>query len=79
MSRKLAVIAMAMLVLVGAMGLKNVVAAHSSGSVVLANGTAPVPPIPWKNGTAPVPPIPWKNGTAPGTTDSLALVVVDRS
>jgi hypothetical protein len=65
MSRKLAVISLAMLVLVGAMSLKTVVAAHSDGSVVMANGTAPLPPTPWKNGTAPLPPTPWKNGTAP--------------
>jgi hypothetical protein len=65
MSRKLAVVALAMLVLFGAMGLKTVVAAHSDGSVIMANGTAPLPPTPWKNGTAPLPPTPWKNGTAP--------------
>ncbi len=65
MSRKLAVVFLAMLVLVGAMGLKTAVAAHSDGSVIMANGTAPLPPTPWKNGTAPLPPTPWKNGTAP--------------
>ncbi|MGA2811842.1 MAG: hypothetical protein ABSG16_10620 [Candidatus Acidiferrum sp.] len=65
MSRKLAVVCLAMLVLVGAMGLKTAVAAHGDGSVIMANGTAPLPPTPWKNGTAPLPPTPWKNGTAP--------------
>lgn len=65
MSRKLAVIFLAMLVLVGAMSLKTVVVAHGNGSVILANGGAPQPPIPWDNGGAPQPPIPWDNGKAP--------------
>jgi hypothetical protein len=65
MSRILSAIVLAMLVLTGAMGLKTVVTTHGDSSVLVANGTAPVPPTPWKNGTAPVPPTPWKNGTAP--------------
>jgi hypothetical protein len=64
MSRKLTVIFLAMLVLVGAMGLKTAVVAHSDGSVIMANGGAPQPPTPWpptfaKNGGAPQPPTPW--------------------
>ncbi len=65
MSRKLVVVLLAMLVLVGAMSLKTVAVAHGDGSVIMANGGAPAPPIPWKNGGAPAPPIPWKNGGAP--------------
>jgi hypothetical protein len=65
MSRKLTVVLLAMLVLVGAMSLKTVVVTHGDGSVILANGGAPMPPIPWKNGGAPMPPIPWNNGKAP--------------
>jgi len=65
MSRKLTVVLLAMLVLVGAMSLKTVVVTHGDGSVIMANGGAPVPPTPWKNGGAPVPPTPWKNGGAP--------------
>jgi hypothetical protein len=65
MSRTSTAIVLAMLVLTGAMGLKTVVTTHGDSSVLMANGTAPVPPTPWKNGTAPVPPTPWKNGTAP--------------
>jgi hypothetical protein len=65
MSRKLTVVLLAMLVLVGAMSLKTVVVTHGDGSVILANGGAPLPPIPWKNGGAPLPPIPWNNGKAP--------------
>jgi hypothetical protein len=65
MSKQLAVIALAMLVLVGAMGLKTAVASKDSGAVVMANGGAPTPPAPWKNGGAPTPPAPWKNGGAP--------------
>ena len=49
MSRKLVVIFLTMLVLVGAMGLKTVVVAHSDGSVIMASGGGgPVPPAPWK-------------------------------
>jgi len=62
MSKKLTVVA-ALVILVGAMGLKTAVA--SSGSVIMANGGAPTPPAPWKNGGAPTPPAPWKNGGAP--------------
>lgn len=71
MSRRLTVLLLAMLVLVGAMSLKTVVIAHSDGSVIMANGSAPAPPVPWKNGgtpvaqvlrngSAPAPPVPWK-------------------
>jgi hypothetical protein len=66
MSRKLTVILLVMLVLVGAMSLKTVVVTHGDGSVIMANGGAPEPPRPWKNGGAPEPPpMPWKNGGAP--------------
>src|SRR2546425_9505144 len=55
MSKYLAVVVLVMLVLVGAMGLKNVVTAHGDGSPVMANGTGPVPNPPWMaNGTGPV-------------------------
>ena len=46
MSRKLTVIFLAMLVLVGAMGLKTLVATHTDGAVVVAIGGAPQPPTP---------------------------------
>jgi hypothetical protein len=65
MSRKLAVLFLAMLVLAGAMGLKTVVAGHNDGTVMMANGGAPVPPNPWKVkriGGAPVAPLSWKIG-----------------
>jgi hypothetical protein len=65
MSRKLTVVLLAMLVLVGAMSLKTVATTHGAGSVIMANGGAPQPPTPWKNGGAPQPPTPWKNGGAP--------------
>jgi len=48
MSRKLSVLFLAMLVLAGAMSLKTIVTAHSNGTVVMANGGAPVPTLPWK-------------------------------
>ena len=62
MSRKLAVVFLAMLVLVGAMSLKTVVTAHGDGSMIMANGSSPVPVTPWKNGSSPVPVTPWKTG-----------------
>ena len=65
MSRKLTVVLLVMLVLVGAMSLKTVVVTHGDGSVIMANGSAPAPPVPWKNGSAPAPTVPWKNGSAP--------------
>lgn len=46
MSRKLTVIFLAMLVLVGAMSLKTAVTAHGDGKVIVAT-SAPVP-TPWK-------------------------------
>jgi hypothetical protein len=70
MSRISSAIVLAMLVLTGAMGLKTVVTTHGDSSVLTANGTAPIPPLPpmiSKNGTAPIPPLPpiaSKNGTA---------------
>jgi hypothetical protein len=43
MSRKLAVLFLAMLVLAGAMGLKTVIASHNGGIVMMANGGGPAP------------------------------------
>lgn len=54
MSRTLTAVLLAMLILAGAMGLKTVVAAHSNGTVMMANGGAPYPPS--ANGGAPYPP-----------------------
>ena len=71
MSRISSAIVLAMLVLTGAMGLKTVVTTHGDSSVLMANGTAPIPPLPpmiSRNGTAPIPPLPpmiSRNGTAP--------------
>lgn len=68
MSRKLAVVFLAMLVLVGAMSLKTAVTTHGDGSVLTANGGGPPPPSPWKNGGGPPPPSPflgWMNGGGP--------------
>ena len=48
MSRKLSVILLAMLTLAGAMSLKTVVVAHGNGAMIMANGGAPQPPVPWK-------------------------------
>jgi hypothetical protein len=46
MSRKLTVIFLAMLVLVGAMGLKTAVTAHGNGQTVLSATGMPAP-TPW--------------------------------
>jgi len=43
MSRKFVVLFLAMVVLAGAMGLKTVLAVHNHGTVMMANGGAPVP------------------------------------
>ena len=73
MSRTLTAVLLALLVLVGAMGLKTVVMAHSDGAVMMANGSAPYPPLSL-NGSAPYPPLslngaapypPSRNGAAP--------------
>jgi hypothetical protein len=45
MSRKLGAVALALGILVGAMGLKTVVTAKAKGAFVMANGVSPVPPI----------------------------------
>ena len=46
MSRKLGAIALALGILVGAMGLKTMIAAHSNAAAVMANGITPAPPRP---------------------------------
>ena len=56
MSRKLTSLLLAMLVLAGAMTLKTVVAAHSNGAVMMANGGGLVPPDQMANGGGLVPP-----------------------
>ena len=46
MSKRLAVIAFAMLILVGAIGLKTVARSNGNDVVMTANGGAPPPPWP---------------------------------
>ncbi len=60
MSRTLASVSLAMMVLTLAMGLKTVVTTHGDGSLVMANGSAPVPTL-LRNGPDPLPrpPDPW--------------------
>jgi len=68
-SRKLAVVLFVMAVLVASMGLKTLVAGQGDGSVIMAAGSAPVPPGPplYRAGSAPVPPGPplYRAGSAP--------------
>jgi hypothetical protein len=66
MNRWLTVVLVVMLVLVGAMGLRNAMVAKASDApIIVANGQGPVPPSPWMNGQGPVPPSPWMNGQGP--------------
>jgi hypothetical protein len=72
MSRIYTTVFLAAIVLTGAMGLKTALGARANSSVLMANGSAPMPP-PWKdtltaanplqNGSAPMPP-PWKDTLA---------------
>ena len=64
MQKWLTVVLLAMLVLAGAMGLRNVVTARA-GPVTMASGSAPVPPTPWMTGGASISPAPWTSGSAP--------------
>ena len=65
MSRILASVSLAMLVLTVAMGLKTVAMTHGDGSFVVANGLAPAPVLSKRNGPDPLP-APWKrNGPDP--------------
>ena len=77
MSKWLSVVALVLLVLCGAMGLRNLTAANaatvsafnSSSPVIWANGPGPIPPTPpsggghvWANGPGPIPPTPPSGG-----------------
>jgi hypothetical protein len=77
MSKWLAVVGLVLLVLSGAMGLRNLVVANaptvsalnSSSLAIWANGPGPIPPIPpptgghvRANGPGPIPPIPPPTG-----------------
>ncbi len=44
-----------MVILAGAMGLKTAIAGHNNGSVMMANGSAPLPTAPQRNGSDPFP------------------------
>ena len=46
MSRKLGALALALGILVGAMGLKTLAATHSKSVVIMANGCSPLPKLP---------------------------------
>ncbi len=47
MSRLKAVVVLVVLVLAGAMGLKNIVTSHGDGPVMFASGAGPAPPTPY--------------------------------
>jgi hypothetical protein len=76
MNRWLTVILLVLVVLVGAMGLRNLVvhaqpavANGMSSPVLMAGTSAPVPPDPWSGTSAPVPPDPWSGTSAPVPPD----------
>ena len=76
MNRWLTVFVLVLVVLVGAMGLRNLVvnaqpaAANGTASPVLMAGTsAPVPPDAWSGTSAPVPPDAWSGTSAPVPPD----------
>ena len=62
MNRWTTVVLLVLLVLAGAMGLRNLLAQEG---VLTANGGGPIPPSPWMNGGGPIPPSPWSNGGGP--------------
>ena len=64
MNRWVTVVVLVMLVLAGAMGLRNLATAKAP-AVLTANGSGPIPPSPWMNGSGPIPPSPWMNGSGP--------------
>jgi hypothetical protein len=64
MSKWLAVVVLVMLVLTGAMGLRNIVSANA-GAITVAHGGAPLPPNYWSHGGAPLPPNFSSHGGAP--------------
>ena len=57
MNRRLLLFLLVVLMMAGAIGLTNLVAAK--GPVTMAIGGGPVPPSPWLIGGGPVPPSPW--------------------
>ena len=61
MNKWLTVAVLVLLVLAGAMGLRNATTAKVAPFLV-ANGGGPVPPVPWMNGGGTVPPVPWNGG-----------------
>jgi hypothetical protein len=69
MSKWLAVVVLVLLVLTGAVGLRNIVSANA-GIITVANGGMPVPPDVLSNGGMPVPPDVWSNGGMPVPPDA---------
>jgi len=67
MNRWTVVVALVLLVLISAIGVRNLAMTASAGDAptIMANGGGPPPPPPWKNGGGPPPPPPWKNGGGP--------------
>jgi hypothetical protein len=68
MQKVTVVVALALFVLAGAVGIRALTVSKA-GTIEVAVGGAPVPPDPWKVGGAPVPPDPWKVGGAPVPPD----------
>ena len=62
MNRRLLLFLIVLLVLSGAMGLRNLVVANGPE---MAHGGGPIPPSPWMHGGGPIPPSPWMHGGGP--------------
>ena len=66
MKRWTVVVALVLLVLISAIGVRNLaMTASANATPMMANGAGPPPPPPWQNGAGPPPPPPWQNGAGP--------------
>ncbi len=65
MNKWAVVVVLVLLVLAGAMGLRNFNIVRGFQPVVIANAGGPIPPDPWLNAGGPIPPDPWLNGASP--------------
>jgi hypothetical protein len=61
MQKWVVVVVLVLLVLAGAMGLRNLTLVRGSQPVLIANAPGPIPPDPWLNAPGPIPPDPWLN------------------
>jgi hypothetical protein len=67
MNRWTVVVALVLLVLMSAIGVRNLAmtASANAGPIMMAHGAGPPPPPPWQHGAGPPPPPPWQHGAGP--------------